>query len=56
MGRKNCPLVSLVEKEKCMEPPCLVAETVDPICKVRISYFLKLFLIFYLINTYVNPL
>ncbi|KAF7403614.1 hypothetical protein HZH68_006408 [Vespula germanica] len=34
MGRKNCPLVSLVEKEKCMEPPCLVTETVDPICKV----------------------
>jgi len=36
-GRKRCPLVSLVEKEKCMEPPCAAGteEQIDPVCKVR---------------------
>lgn len=36
MGRKRCPHVSLVEKEKCMEPPCSAGleEQVDPTCKV----------------------
>ncbi|XP_046817406.1 spondin-1 [Vespa crabro] len=34
IGRKSCSLVSLVEKTKCMEPPCLVTEIIDPICKV----------------------
>ncbi|XP_043286181.1 spondin-1 [Venturia canescens] len=36
MGRKKCPQVSLVEKEKCMGPPCGAGdvETVDPSCKV----------------------
>ncbi|KAG5327913.1 SPON1 protein, partial [Acromyrmex heyeri] len=35
-GRKRCPLVSLVEKEKCMEPPCQAGteELLDPVCKV----------------------
>lgn len=38
-GRKRCPLVSLVEKEKCMEPPCQAGteEQLDPVCKVRNS-------------------
>ncbi|CAL7936929.1 unnamed protein product [Xylocopa violacea] len=36
MGRKRCPHVSLVEKVKCMEPPCSseVQEQIDPACKV----------------------
>ncbi|XP_015171826.1 PREDICTED: spondin-1 [Polistes dominula] len=34
MGRKFCPLVSLVEKDKCMGPPCLTTEIIDPDCKV----------------------
>lgn len=36
MGRKRCPHVSLVEKDKCMEPPCQggVEEQIDPKCKV----------------------
>ncbi|XP_076676600.1 extracellular matrix protein f-spondin [Andrena cerasifolii] len=36
MGRKRCPHVFLVEKEKCMEPPCSAGleEQVDPTCKV----------------------
>ncbi|EZA49891.1 hypothetical protein DMN91_012061 [Ooceraea biroi] len=34
-GRKRCPLVSLVEKEKCMGPPCSAGtEVQDPVCKV----------------------
>jgi len=36
-GRKRCPLVSLVEKDKCMGPPCSATteEQIDPMCKVR---------------------
>lgn len=36
MGRKRCPHVSLVEKVKCMEPPCSsgLEEQIDPTCKV----------------------
>ncbi|XP_043799619.1 spondin-1 isoform X2 [Apis laboriosa] len=36
MGRKRCPHVSLVEKVKCMEPPCPsgLEEQIDPTCKV----------------------
>ncbi|XP_076235716.1 extracellular matrix protein f-spondin isoform X2 [Calliopsis andreniformis] len=36
MGRKRCPHVSLVEKDKCMEPPCLPGSEadIDPTCKV----------------------
>lgn len=35
-GRKRCPLVPLVEKDKCMEPPCPAGteEQIDPTCKV----------------------
>ncbi|KAK2584629.1 hypothetical protein KPH14_006978 [Odynerus spinipes] len=36
MGRKRCPLVSILEREKCMGPPCPAGaeEPVDPVCKV----------------------
>ncbi|XP_034946903.1 spondin-1 [Chelonus insularis] len=35
MGRKKCPHVILVEKEKCMGPPCTeVTEELDSTCKV----------------------
>ncbi|XP_012263260.2 spondin-1 [Athalia rosae] len=36
MGRKKCPHVQIVEKEKCMEPPCApgTEEVADPLCKV----------------------
>ncbi|XP_012289125.1 spondin-1 [Orussus abietinus] len=36
LSRKKCPHISLVEKEKCMEPPCApgTEELPDPICKV----------------------
>lgn len=39
MGRKKCPLVELVEKEKCMGPQCLDnnQESIDPTCKVIIE-------------------
>ncbi|XP_071559800.1 spondin-1 isoform X1 [Temnothorax nylanderi] len=35
-GRKRCTHVSLVEKEKCMEPPCQAGteEQLDPVCRV----------------------
>ncbi|XP_032663851.1 spondin-1 isoform X1 [Odontomachus brunneus] len=35
-GRKLCPFVSIIEKEKCMEPPCQsgTEEQIDPLCKV----------------------
>lgn len=44
-GRKRCPLVSLVEKEKCMEPPCPpgTEERIDPLCKVRGFFFFFFF-------------
>lgn len=40
-GRKRCPLVSLVEKDKCMEPPCSTGteEQIDPVCRVRAVQF-----------------
>lgn len=28
-GSKKCPHVSLIEKEKCMEPPCTYSELVS---------------------------
>lgn len=31
-GIKKCPHVTLIEKEKCMEPPCLHPEIPDPQC------------------------
>lgn len=36
MGRKRCPHVSIVEKEKCMEAACVpgLEEQIDPTCKV----------------------
>lgn len=36
MGRKKCPLVELVDKDKCMGPPCSEnnQEIIDPSCKV----------------------
>ncbi|XP_074100886.1 extracellular matrix protein f-spondin [Cotesia typhae] len=35
MGRKKCPLVPVVDKEKCMGPPCPSGgELVDPTCPV----------------------
>ncbi|XP_076619199.1 extracellular matrix protein f-spondin [Colletes latitarsis] len=36
MGHKKCPHVSVMEKEKCMEPPCSpdLEEQIDPTCKV----------------------
>lgn len=42
MGRKRCPHVSLVEKVKCMEPPCSpgLEEQIDPTCKV---FFTRMF-------------
>ncbi|CAG9765548.1 unnamed protein product [Ceutorhynchus assimilis] len=34
MGRKKCPHITVVEKEKCMGPPCSAStkETTDPMC------------------------
>lgn len=32
MGMKKCPHVSIVEKEKCMGPPCTQVEVKDPMC------------------------
>ncbi|CAG5081026.1 Similar to SPON1: Spondin-1 (Gallus gallus), partial [Cotesia congregata] len=35
MGRKKCPLVPVVDKEKCMGPPCPSgSELIDPTCPV----------------------
>ncbi|KAK0080598.1 hypothetical protein PV325_013676 [Microctonus aethiopoides] len=36
MGRKKCSHIGLIEKEKCMNPPCASGtdEVVDPSCKV----------------------
>lgn len=32
MGRKKCPHVTVVEKEKCMGPTCTQVEVADPMC------------------------
>ncbi|XP_046594734.1 spondin-1 [Neodiprion lecontei] len=36
MGRKKCPHIQIVEKQKCMEPACEsgTEELLDPVCKV----------------------
>lgn len=46
MGRKKCPHVSVVEKEKCMRPECSMEqlELPDPMCPVTVNNLLFLLL------------
>lgn len=42
-NRKKCYYVSLMEKEKCMQPACIpgVGDQQDDICKVRVAIFFR---------------
>lgn len=46
MGRKKCPHVSVVEKEKCMRPECSMEqlELPDPMCPVTVNNFIISFI------------